>query len=131
MFGLRRHDDSIHTELVPECSAPLLEDVVSGREDLASVLQPNDWVSRYHALMDMHRGRYVPVQWHGSQRPQGVHTLNGVESFWVYTRRRLKQFMGIPQHTFYLHLKETEYRFNRRREDLYTDMLALLRKHPL
>ncbi|MDD3897182.1 MAG: IS1595 family transposase, partial [Candidatus Peribacteraceae bacterium] len=35
------------------------------------------------------------------------------------------------KHTFYLHLKECEWRFNHRHENLYTVLLSLLRKSPL
>ncbi|MDE3023369.1 MAG: IS1595 family transposase, partial [Pseudomonadota bacterium] len=36
---------------------------------------------------------------------------------------RLPRFNGIPEHTFYLHLKETGYRFNHRRDNLYLEPL--------
>ena len=131
LFGIHRSNDSVHTELVPECSSPLLHNIVGGHQELASVFRPNDWVSRYHGLVDVHRGQYFPLQWHDSQRLQGAHALNGSEPFWVFTRRRLQRFMGIPRHTFYLHLKESEYRYSHRHNDLYQGLLMLLRKHPL
>jgi transposase len=37
----------------------------------------------------------------------------------------------VPEHTFYLHLKETEFRFNHRRDNLYHQILKLLRLNPL
>ena len=45
--------------------------------------------------------------------------------------RRLVQFNGVPRHTFYLHLKETEYRFNHRHQHLSHALLSLLRSTPL
>ena len=131
LFGIHRSNGSVATELVPDCSSPLLRNIVSGDQELASAFQQGDWVSRYHGLVDVHGGQYFPVQWHGSQRSQGAHAPNDSEPFWVFTRRRLQRFMGIPRHTFYLHLKETEYRFNHLCDDLYPELLALLRKHPL
>ena len=131
LFGIHRSIDSVQTELVPECSSPLLHNIVSGHQELASVFRSNDWISRYHGLVDVPRGQYFPVQWHDGQRLQGAHALNGSEPFWVFTRRRLQRFMGIPRHTFYLHLKESEYRFNHLHDDLYQGLLRLLRKHPL
>lgn len=131
LFGVHRSIDSVATELVPHCSSPLLHNIVSGNQELDSVFQSYDWVSRYHGLVDVHRGQYFPVQLQGSQRSQGAQALNDSEPFWVYTRRRLQQFMGIPRHTYYLHLKECEYRFNHLCDDLYAELLALLRKHPL
>jgi len=52
-------------------------------------------------------------------------------AFWAYAKLRLSRFKGLPKHTFYLHLKETEFRFNHRREDLYKRLLKLLREQPI
>ena len=43
-------------------------------------------------------------------------TLNAYEHIAKYC---LTKFKGVPKHTFYLHLKETEFRFNHRRGNLY------------
>jgi transposase-like protein len=43
----------------------------------------------------------------------------------------LAQFKGVPKHTFFLHLKETEFRFNHRHQDPYKLILRILRKDPL
>tara|TARA_R110002073_G_scaffold239456_2_gene401120 strand:- start:1577 stop:1753 length:177 start_codon:yes stop_codon:yes gene_type:complete len=41
---------------------------------------------------------------------------NGIESFWSFAKRRLAKLNGVPQHTFYLRLRETEFRFNHNRD---------------
>ena len=131
LFGLHRSNGSVATELVPDCASPLLRNIVSGDQELASVFQPYDWVSRYHGVVDVGLGQYFHMHWHDSQYLRSARETNGSEPFWIFTRRRLQRFMGIPRHTFYLHLKETEYRFNHLCDDLYPELLALLRKHPL
>jgi transposase len=57
--------------------------------------------------------------------------LIGIELFWSYTKRRLVQFNGAPKNTFLLDLKEAEFRFNHRKNDLYKVLLNLLRTYPL
>jgi len=57
--------------------------------------------------------------------------INGIESFWSYAKRRLQKFNGVSEHTFYLHLKECEYRFNQRKENLFRLLLKLLERYPL
>ena len=57
--------------------------------------------------------------------------INGVESFWSYAKTRLVRFRGLQKQTFYLHLKECEFRFNHRQEDIYLLVLKLLRENPL
>ncbi len=35
--------------------------------------------------------------------------VNGIESFWVFTKFRLSKLKGVCKEMFYLHLKETEF----------------------
>ncbi len=37
---------------------------------------------------------------------------------------------GFQKHRFYYHLKETKFRFNHRRDNLYLVLLKLLREKP-
>lgn len=62
---------------------------------------------------------------------RGTHHVNGIESFWSYAKRRLRQPHGIAPEKFYWHLKECEYRFNSRKNNVYAELLKLLRKYPL
>ncbi len=39
--------------------------------------------------------------------------------FWAFARNRLKRFRGIPRRRFPLYLKELEFRFNNREQDLF------------
>jgi hypothetical protein len=57
--------------------------------------------------------------------------IHGIQSFLAFTRNRLMKFHGIPVSTFYLHLKECEFRFNYRNEDLYPILLKIIRDNPL
>jgi len=57
--------------------------------------------------------------------------VNGIESFWSFAKRRLAQFNGLSDQTFYLHLKECEWRFNLRTQNIYAILLKELRKNPL
>ena len=51
--------------------------------------------------------------------------------FWGLAKVRLTTFKGLPRHTFHLHLKETEWRYNHRHANKYTYLLQYLRKNPL
>ena len=57
--------------------------------------------------------------------------INGIESFWAYAKLRLAKMKGIRKDMFYLHLKETEFRFNHRRDNLYKLMMKILREQPI
>lgn len=57
--------------------------------------------------------------------------INGIENFWGIAKVRLSKFRGMNKGTFYLHLKECEFRFNHKNEDLYKLLLRMLKDHPL
>ncbi len=61
----------------------------------------------------------------------GATRVNGIEGFWGLAKVRLAKFKGVPKHTFHLHLKETEWRYNHRLEDKYKTLLRYFRENPI
>ncbi len=58
-------------------------------------------------------------------RERKVH-INGVESFWSWTKRRLAKFNGVSKRNFNEYLLESEWRFNHRK-NLSQDLKILIR----
>jgi transposase-like protein len=54
-----------------------------------------------------------------------------LRSMFLGPKRRLAKFHGINDSTFYLHLKECEFRFNFRDSDIYKMLLKMFRDEPL
>ena len=50
---------------------------------------------------------------------RGNSYINGIELFWVYVKTRLVKFKGMNKNMFELHLKECEFRFYNRKQNLY------------
>ncbi|NTU43890.1 MAG: hypothetical protein HGA78_12740, partial [Nitrospirales bacterium] len=57
--------------------------------------------------------------------------ISGTEGFWGYAKTRLTRFRGLGRSVFYLHLKECEFRYNNRDQDIYKLVMAILKKQPL
>ncbi|HUF02679.1 MAG TPA: IS1595 family transposase, partial [Aridibacter sp.] len=57
----------------------------------------------------------------------GSSHINGIEGFWGLAKVRLAKFRGMRTETFYLHLKECEFRFNYRRKNLYSILLNIVK----
>ena len=54
--------------------------------------------------------------------------INGIENFWSFTKRRLAKFNGVRVNFAY-HLKECEWRYKKKPEQLYKELIILLRKY--
>ncbi len=130
VFGLLKRDQNVYTEIVPNASKAVLQAIIRGKADIASVIHTDRWRG-YDGLVDVGFDKHLRVNHGNNEFARGSVHVNGIESFWSYAKRRLVQFNGVPRHTFYLHLKETEYRFNYRHQSLYHALLALLRSNLL
>jgi transposase-like protein len=62
---------------------------------------------------------------------RGKNHVNGIESFWSFCKRRLSKFNGLTDEKFILHLKESEFRFNNRKNNLYSVLLKFLKDNPI
>ena len=130
VFGLLKRDDQVYTEIVPNASKATLQAIIRGKASLESVVHTDRWRG-YDGLVDLGFDRHLRVNHGDNEFALGPNHINGIESFWSYAKHRLVKFLGVRKTTFHLHLKETEFRFNQRKNNLYKVLLSLLRKDPL
>ena len=130
VFGIFKRNGHVYTEIVPDCSKRTLQGVIRGRIDINSVIHSDGWRG-YNGLVDVGYQKHFRVD-HGAGQfaDQSAH-INGIESFWSFAKRRLVKFNGISHRTFFLHLKECEFRFNHRTNNIYHVLLKLFRDRPL
>ncbi|MBR6198955.1 MAG: transposase, partial [Spirochaetales bacterium] len=57
---------------------------------------------------------------------RGKRHVNGIENFWSFAKRRLSKFNGCKSDKFVLHLKECEWRYNHRNDDLVKILKEIL-----
>jgi transposase-like protein len=116
VFGIYDRGGKVYTEIVPNCSKRILQKIIRGHVELDTIIHSDMWKA-YDGLVDIGYKKHFRVRHSGREFARGKTHINGIESFWSYANRRLAKFHGIPKHTFYLHLKECEFRFNNRTVD--------------
>jgi transposase len=130
VFGILKRGGKVYTEIVPDCAKTTLQGIIRGRVDPDSIIHSDGWRG-YNGLVDLGYKKHYRVN-HGSDEFVNRKShINGIESFWSYAKRRLGKFHGIAGSTFYLHLKECEFRFNYRDKNLYQMLLKMFRDNPL
>ena len=130
VFGLFQRNGQVYTELVPDCRKRTLQAIIRGKVALDSVIYSDGWRG-YNGLVDVGYGKHLRVDHGHDEFVRGRAHVNGIEGFWGYAKTRLARFRGIHKQTFYLHLKECEFRFNHRGQNLDHLLLKVLRKYPL
>ena len=130
VFGIFKRNGHVYTEIVPDCSKATLQAVIRGRVSLDSVINSDGWRG-YNGLVDVGYEKHLRVEHGNDEFVRGKTHINGIEGFWGFAKVRMAKFRGMNKSTFYLHLKETEFRYNHRNEDIYKIILKLCRNNPL
>ena len=130
VFGIFKRDGMVYTEIVPDCSKKTLQGVIRGRMELESVIHSDGWRG-YNGLVDIGYAKHLRVDHGRNEFVRGRSHINGIEGFWGFAKSRLSRFRGMHKSTFYLHLKECEFRYNNRNENMYDLLLREFRKEPL
>ena len=106
-----------------------LQGIIRGKVDAASIINSDGWRG-YDGLIDLGYGHFR-VNHSKDEFARGKIHINGIEGFWGMAKVRLSKFKGLPKHTFHLHLKETEWRYNHRHSNKHKILLSMLRKNPV
>jgi len=126
VFGIFKRNGRVYTEIVPNCSKPVLQAIIKGKVDPSTVVYSDGWRG-YDGLVDVGYDKHFRVN-HGENefsKGHGVH-INGIENFWSFTKRRLAKFNGVKRH-FELHLKDSEWRYAREPKELGRDLWRILK----
>jgi len=126
VFGIFERNGRVYTEIIADCSIRTLRKIMTGKIDLGSTIYSDSWTG-YNGLVDVGFDKHFRVNHKKNEFSnfKGAH-VNGIESFWSYTKRRLTKFNGVKKN-FHLHLKECEWRWSKPSQELESELLKLLK----
>jgi transposase len=128
VFGILKRGGEVHLTIVKNCSKAQLLPILKGKVLEGNRVYSDGW-KPYDGLV--YNYDHYRVYHSKNEFARGKNHINGIESFWSWAKRRLNKMNGIHKEYFYLHLKESEFRFNHRKDDLYDILLSELRRNPL
>ena len=109
VFGLLKRGGKVYTKIIANAKADTLLPIMQTMIVPDSVVY-SDSLPSYNVL-DVSEFKHFRIN--HSERFVDRHThINGIENFWNQAKRHLRKFNGIPKQSFYLFLKECEWRFN-------------------
>ena len=127
VFGVYERGGRVFTEIVPDVKKKTLQRLIRGRVDLDSVVMTDGWKA-YDGLVDMGYDKHFRIRKYrktGSPFTDGPVHINGIESFWSFTKRRLAKFNGTKKNLD-LHLKECEWRWGNDHDTLLQELRTLM-----
>jgi transposase-like protein len=127
VFGIFERGGAVFTEIVPDVKAKTLQNVMRGRIAPESIVMTDGWRG-YDGLVDVGYDKHFRIKKYrkeGSPFTDGPVHVNGIESFWSYTKRRLARFNGVKTN-FEFHLKECEWRWGKDPDTILAELTKLL-----
>ncbi len=129
VIGLLKRKGKVFTQVILNCERRQLLPVIKGQILKNSTVYTDGW-SSYDGLV-LNGYKHHRIYHSENEFARGKNHVNGIESFWSYTKRRLAKFNGVKKDNFVLHLKESEYRWNHKKQNLYQILLENFRENPL
>jgi transposase len=109
VFGLLKRGGRVYTIMIPNARTDTLLPIME-RMILPDSIVYTDSFGSYDAL-DVSSFHHARINHSRLFADQHNH-INGIENFWNQAKRHLRRFNGIPKESFFLFLKECEWRFN-------------------
>jgi transposase len=111
VFWLLKRWWKVYTEIIPDAKAKSLIPIIRGKIDDWSEIN-TDWWKAYDWLVDLWYEKHFRVHHWENEFARWKQHINWIESFWSFTKRRLRKFNWVKKEFFHLHLKESEFRYN-------------------
>jgi transposase len=127
VFGVLCRDGRVRAELVPLAHYAAAQVLLRAK----SRLNTCGGLDKYEGLGDLSSGSFCRIRANGGRDEPSIRADKTSEQFWTFLKCRLMKFNGISRSSFYLHLKECEFWFNYRGEDLYPVPLKMVHRTPL
>jgi transposase len=134
VFGIFKRNGEVYTEVVSNCKAATLIPIIQGKVDVTSIINADGWKA-YDGLVDVGYDKVFRVNHSKNQfalkgSDGATISVNGIESFWSFTKRRLAKFNGYSVN-FDLHLKECEWRWGKDQHQLFDQMIKILHDYSI
>jgi transposase len=129
-YGIFKQDDIIYTDKL-NIDAVWLYDWLKGKVEADHNLIEKHHLNLYNGIVDFNTLKLFRLNNPYTGFTKGRSQIDEIDLFWGMLKSRLVKFRGLNGSTLYLHVKETEFRYNYRNEDLFELLVNIIHKRPL
>jgi transposase len=130
-YGIFKKDGAIHTDQIASIDAEWMYDWLKGKTEGDKEIIEKYRLHDYSGIADFNSIRLYRINEAGPSITRGKSHIDEIDMFWGMLKSRLIKFRGLNSGTLYLHVKETEFRYNHRDNDLFELLMEILHKRPL
>ena len=122
VLGLLERDGRVYTKVVEQVTAEELMTHIKKHTRKGSVY----YTDTFRSYNSLHRfGKHHKLNHGKAFAYRGRNHINGIEGFWSFAKHMLYNYRGVSKYHFPMYLKEVEYRFNHRKDNLFKLFLTM------
>ena len=122
VFGILERKGKIYTKIVENVSAETLMNEIKNKTLKGSVFYTDGWKS--YASLEQY-GKHNIIDHDKELVDINYNHINGIEGFWSFAKERFHKYHGINKDNYLFYLKEMEFRFNNRDNNVYTLLMNI------
>jgi len=124
VVGILKRNGKVYARIIPDASRKSLLPII---EELVAKSRSNIYTDQWRSYDGLVFSGYKHYRInHSKEFAKNNHHINGIESFWSYVKRKMRKHNGIKQDKFLQYLKEAEFRFNHRNEDIHNLLVKII-----
>jgi transposase len=123
VLGILERKGKVYNKIVYNLTAENLMNIIKKKTRKGSVFFTDTFKS-YNSLKQY--GKHRTVNHRKTLVEPSTHNhINGIEGFWSYAKHKMYNYHGVSKANFGLYLKEMEYCYNHRKENILEPILKL------
>ncbi len=123
VFGILERNGKVHVEIVKNVKAKTLLASTIKKVRKGSIVYTDKWYG-YDSLI-FNGYKHFSVD-HSKMFAKGDVYINGIEGFWSFAKENMVKYHGVSSDKFLLYIKEMEWRYNNRNNDLFDLLLRYM-----
>lgn len=129
-YGMLKFEEAIYTRNIINVDDSWLNKWLRGKMNVEKYMLEQNDLHIFHAIVDFSRAKLFRVN-DPPEIAKGKSKIDEIDLFWGILKSRIVKFRGLNTGTMYLHIKESEFRYNNRHTDLFALIHSLIQKRPL
>jgi len=115
-FGILERKGKVHTIIVENVKAETLMEAIKSKTKKGSVF----YTDGFRSYADLKQyGKHNIIRHDKDEFAKEKNHINGIEGFWSFAKERFHKYHGINKVNYLFYLKEMEFRFNNRNNNVY------------
>jgi transposase len=131
VFGILKRGGKVYVQVVENCKQETLLPISKKVIKPNSIIYTDGFRAYENLLNEGFKAHFIVNHGNNEFAKNGTIHTNGIENFWGLCKSRLVKFRGLNKQTFLTHIKECEFRYNHKQQNIYNLLLNNFRTIPL